>query len=717
MSVEEMKIMGIIGPKTLLNRVLRVIILHGSMHMINAFTRINSADFFLPPTERNIEALEEEPFLTAYSDKRDFSAEEKIVKALNDLFEIKPGLNEEFLEEEYDYDLFKKQFLKIYDILHSTEQKIEAKLQEIEVKKELIKNVKYLSRINLDISHLTNMKYLVFRLIKITRENYDKLKRNYENIPAVILKVAVEGKYVILVSITPETLEETLEKIFSSLNYTILPIPKDIKGTAEEISEQITHSITEDQQFIESLKKSIEEYKEKYKDELKKVFSRLEMEKKVEELKSEIAIGSKLFFMFGFVPDGNINKLKTDLEKRFGDKLIILIDEVKKPNSGGILPPTKLKNIWLFKPFESLIKMYGIPSYQEEDPTIFFSLTYMIIFGAMFGDVGQGLILLISGLILKYIYQKIDFGGILNRLGLSSIIFGFLYGSVFGSEEILPALIIRPMANIENILITSVILGIILISLGYIFNIINAKKQNNIQGGLLGQNGLVGFIFYLLLLYSIYQVFIKQKKLFPGITIILVLLLLIILFKEPLAQRLFHSGYTSPKLSANNYIEEGFGIIEMLLSMLSNTISFVRVGAFALNHVGLYIAFLTLANMMNSVWGNWAVIIVGNVVILTLEALIVFIQALRLEYYELFTKYFRGDGIEYIPAKINNVSSQKEKKRLFLKMVISFIKEKVFYNFIKQKKGYKGDVYHIIYCNGYFRADYSWGILSNIKKT
>jgi len=528
------------------------------------------------------------------------------------------------------------------------------------------------------------MKYLVFRLIRITRENYDKLKRNYENIPAVILKVAIEGKYVILVSITPETLEETLEKIFSSLNYTILPIPREMKGTIAEVLEQLNNSIEQDLKLIESLKRSIEEYKEQYRDELKKMYSRLEMEKRIEEVKSEVAIGKKLFFMFGYVPISSVNKLKENLEKKLGNKLIILVDDVKKPYSGTI-PPTKLNNVKLFKPFESLVKMYGIPSYQEKDPTIFFGLSYMIIFGAMFGDVGQGLVLLISGLILEYIYQKIDFGGVLNRLGLSSIIFGFLYGSVFGSEEILPALVIRPMANIENMLIIAVFFGIILISLSYIFNIINTIKEKNLEEGLLGQNGLAGFILYLLLLYTVYQAFIIHNDLLPVLIIILPVLLCIMLFKKSIASKLFHLNKIYKKLSANDYIEEGFGIIEMLLSMLSNTISFLRVGAFALNHVGLYIAFLTLANMMSSAWSNWVVLVVGNIVILTLEALIVFIQALRLEYYELFTKYYRGDGIEYVPLKIKRPSLQKEKKRVIFKTIVLPIDGNKSYNFVNSK--------------------------------
>ncbi len=595
MSVEKMQIMGIIGKKNLLNKVLRLVILNRSMHMINALSRVNSTDFFLPPTEKNIEALEEEPFLKPYSQKRDFTQDEGMLKLLQNIFDIEPQIRREFLDQDYDYDDFVKQFPDIYAKIRSTADEIEQKSRLIEKKREYINNIKYLSIFNnLDISRLIYMKYLVFRLIKISKENYDKLKKNYENIPAVILKVAVEGKYVIVVSITPKTLEETLEKIFSSLNYTILPIPKEIRGTVIEVTDQLTKSIEEDQKLIESLKKSLEDYRGKYEDELKKGYSRLEMEKKIEDFKSEIAIGNKLFFMFGFVPIGNISQLKRKLEKYFGDQLIILVDDVNKPGL-SITPPTKLNNMKLFSPFETLVKMYGTPDYREKDPTVFFGLTYMFLFGAMFGDVGQGLVLLVCGLLLEFIWKKTNLGGILSRIGLSSIIFGFLYGSVFGSEEILPALFIRPMANINDILIMSVIFGVILLLSSYVYSIINFSQERNIEEGLFGRNGLVGLSFYLILLYNIFQIFIAKHNILPVYILIMIGLLLLMLFRVPLSQMLTHSNNHSREFSINHYIEEGFGIIETLLSMLSNTISFLRVGAFALNHVGLYIAFLTLA--------------------------------------------------------------------------------------------------------------------------
>ncbi|MBA3061451.1 MAG: ATPase, partial [Atribacteria sp.] len=281
-----------------------------------------------------------------------------------------------------------------------------------------------------------------------------------------------------------------------------------------------------------------------------------------------------------------------------------------------------------------------------------------------------GLILLFTGLILELVWKRTNLGGILSRIGLSSTVFGFIYGSVFGSEEILSPLIIRPMANINVMLVAAVVFGIVLILSSYIYNIINSSLEKNMEEGLFGRNGAAGLAFYLILLYTIFRVVVTHSNILPALVYIMVGLLLLMVFKQPLSNKLTHAGKLYRESPANYYIEEGFGVIETLLSMLSNTISFLRVGAFALNHVGLYIAFVTLARMMSTSWGNLAVLVLGNIVIITLEGLIVFIQALRLEYYELFTKYYRGDGIEYVPVKIKGISSVGKRISLYHKRVI-----------------------------------------------
>ena len=113
-------------------------------------------------------------------------------------------------------------------------------------------------------------------------------------------------------------------------------------------------------------------------------------------------------------------------------------------------PPTKLKNPKLFKPFEMYVKMYGLPAYGEMDPTWFVAITYSFIFGAMFGDAGQGLLLFIGGL---FLYKRNI--SILPESSAApesfSTFFGLMFGSVFGFEDLIPALWLRPVDSMTTI--------------------------------------------------------------------------------------------------------------------------------------------------------------------------------------------------------------------------------------------------------------------------
>jgi V/A-type H+-transporting ATPase subunit I len=175
-----------------------------------------------------------------------------------------------------------------------------------------------------------------------------------------------------------------------------------------------------------------------------------------------------------------------------------------------------------------------------------------------------------------------------------------------------------------------------------------------VEEGLFGREGLAGFMFFLTLIFAVWVKATGSINVSIGLPIgIMGALLLVMVFKQPLAGLL--TGHRLYEESPGDYyIEAGFGVVETVLSVASNIISFIRVGAFALNHVGLYIAFATMAEMINSKVGGFLVLIIGNIMIIGLEGLIVFIQSLRLEYYELFSKYYSGYGVEYRPISLFN---------------------------------------------------------------
>ncbi len=657
MAVEKMKIISIVGKRDDLDKVSRLVVLNGNVHMLNALSEINANYFELEASEDHIQAMQELSDIKPYINRKDFSKYEEILKAFHKIFDINPSVNSKYLSSEYDYEKLFEEIAQKYDTVREICEGIDKKLAYINKLQEYIDNISYLKHTGLDIRQLMSLEYMDFQLIMLSKENFLKLKLNYENIPSAVFQVYAAEDNSIVAAFTPKSIKEDTERIFESLNYKSLELPLEYKGIAEEITGQLSKEIEREKQEIAGMKASAADYKKSYSSEVIRAYSLLELEKKVEHVKSEVAIGQQLFFLFGFVPVGKLDEISNTIRQNSDKDIIIITEEVEKRRAGHA-PPTKLKNNRLFKPFELLISMYGTPSYNEADPTPFFALSYMLLFGAMFGDIGQGLVILLGGLFIKYKLRSSDFGGIISRLGVSSMFFGLLYGSIFGNEHIIHGLWIKPMDNINSVLISAIILGVVLINIGYMFSLSNLYQRRDFEEGVFGREGIVGYLFFWTLLLTVLSKA-TDAIVFPmplAFTL-LGLLLMIMVFKQPLANKIKGHKVLYEEPPGDYYIEAGFGIIETLLSILSNVISFIRVGAFALNHVGLYIAFATMAKMVGSAVGGFVVLVIGNIVIIGLEGLIVFIQSLRLEYYELFSKYYTGYGIPYKPARVDGERS------------------------------------------------------------
>jgi V/A-type H+-transporting ATPase subunit I len=512
--------------------------------------------------------------------------------------------------------------------------------------------IKKIRNVNINFDDLFNMKYIDFIMGKVSNYNMEKLKKNYENIPAIVLKLDKNQDYAMIMVFVPKVVEIEVRRVLNSLEFDELQLNYKFRGSPNQWVADIDERKRKIDKEIAIIKNKIKELKKEYINFIEIFYSKLLMQYKIEELKSNMGCTNEFFYMSGWIPSFK----KKALSKQLGDyenKLIIIYKDHKHLRE-GLEPPTCIYNGFLLRPFESVVKLYGIPSYNELDPTAFVGLSYMFLFGAMFGDVGQGLVLLILGLILEKRKARPNLGGVLARLGISSTIFGFFYGSVFGFEDIIGALLVRPMASIDKVLIWAVGIGVFLLSIGYLYNLINCFIKKDVENGLFSRNGLAGLVFYWLLLYLIISNVRGIKTIISSslLTLILVLLLILMLLKEPLANLIKGNKKLYSESKSDYYIEGGFGVLETLLSMLSNTLSFIRVGAFAINHVGLFIAFETLAKMMGNELESILMIVFGNIVIIGLEGLIVFIQGLRLEYYELFSKFFSGTGYEYNPVKL-----------------------------------------------------------------
>lgn len=655
-----MEMMNLIGYIDELDKVSMEVVRQGSVHIVNALNEINQNNFTIMTSEQNTNALMDLYFIKPYTIANDYSSVSDKLNQLMDIFGIQKKVKKKHVMGSFEYEgIFNNTEYVYKQVLECCIQLNKIK-EEQKKTREFQEDMDHIKGIKLDFDVLKHLNFFSFKIGKLSKENYDKLKNNIENVSSIIYEVNSIPGYQVIISLTPRDLEVEVERIFRSLNYEELAIPYDFGGTPADIIKKLDEKIREHNEHIKKFEDRMLELKNEFATFIDESYSRIRLYEKIQSINSEVACTKEFFYMAGWVPVSQ----KENLQKRlagFGDGLI-LVFKPESEVSRSIVPPTSLKNNWLVRPFESLVRMYGTPSYNELDPTSFVAISYMVMFGSMFGDIGQGFIFLLAGMLLSLKMHRPNFGGILSRIGLSSMVFGALFGSVFGNEEIFEPLLFHPMENISTVLLGGVVIGIVFTTVGFIYSLINAIKRRDIEDGVFGKDGLVGLLFYWITLLTALEIYKQGNTRIPLLAIIITLCMLLglMVLKQPVANLLSGRKPLYHEPVQDYYIESGFGVLETLLSMLSNTISFIRVGAFALNHVGLFVAFATIAHMMKNSTGSVAVMVLGNIIIIGLEGLIVFIQGLRLEYYELFSKYYNGEGIEYNPIRLLYTSKNED---------------------------------------------------------
>lgn len=523
--------------------------------------------------------------------------------------------------------------------------------------REVLRLVEPFRSIDFSIHDVTQYRFIKFRFGRVPVDYYHKLEKYvYEDLDVVFIEGSRDASHVYGVYFSAEGNIEQTDAILKSLHFERLRLPDECEGTTREVCRQLTDEINRLNQEILSTDMQIREaFKENgskllaVRDRLQKLSSNFDVRKLAALVENK---RGDHFILCGWMPEDQAALFMEEIKKD-PDVFVIVEDNHEEYFSE---PPTKLKNPKFFKPFEMFIKMYGLPAHNELDPTIFVALTYTFIFGAMFGDVGQGLCLFLGGAIL-YKWKKINLAGIVSIAGIFSTFFGFMFGSVFGFEDIIEATWIRPISHmttlpfigkLNTVFIIAVAFGMGIILLSMIFHIINAKKAHDTEA-LLDQNGISGLVFYGAVVLTV-VLFMTGNKL-PA-TIVLVVMfgipLLLMMFKEPITSKLEKRIEHSQEGKVMFVVQAVFEMFETLLSYFSNTLSFVRIGAFAVSHAAMMEVVLMLAGVETGN-PNWAVVVGGNLFVCAMEGLIVGIQVLRLEYYEMFSRFYKGTGREFKP--------------------------------------------------------------------
>jgi len=337
----------------------------------------------------------------------------------------------------------------------------------------------------------------------------------------------------------------------------------------------------------------------------------------------------------GWTSDVDGHRLESALEQA-QVKFLLRLEEAA-PDSES---PMLLQNPWWARPFEIFPSLLGTPSAQEADPSRIVAVVAPFLFGYMFGDVGHGFILLVSGLILHTRYPAL---GILVSGGLLSIFFGFLFGSVFAREDLLPALWLHPLEEPLTVLFVPLVVGAAILILGLGLDAIQEVWQR--RGGPWLQSQAGSMVAYLGLLGAPFH----QAGLWIFAAGVLWFLI------GTVAQNMQHP------LQA---LGQGFvKLLEVLFQLVVNTISFVRVGAFALAHAGLAAAIVGIAEAPQSAWATYFILFVGNIFIIVLEGLVVGIQTTRLVLFEFFIRFLRAGGRQFRPLPGSDISTIENQRR------------------------------------------------------
>jgi V/A-type H+/Na+-transporting ATPase subunit I len=578
-------------------------------------------------------------------------------EAMVDLEKIRPTL-----------EMIEGDIKKVGDQLSSGKKRLE----QLE---SALRQLEPVAEVDLDVSTFHNSRYVHSTLGVIPAANVDRLKTSLAHVPHVFLTLRPDSEKPVVWLVGAQSNSDILDRAARSAYLNPLVLPEEYQGTPEKIIQSLHQAIEEAQHHIGDAKASLVKLAETYQQQLRKLLWQVHTSRVLADAIVRYGQLRYTYVATGWVPAEDLEGLTARLRTASKE---ILIEALPSSRQGENLQvPVALSTNRFLRPFQMLVNTYARPQYGELDPTILMAFTFPFLYGAMFGDLGQGLVLLVLGLLIHYrVFAKgmQSLGLLIAYCGAAAAVFGSLYGSIFGFEGQsidtylhfhFEPIWFSPIENILSILSIAIDAGIILLLGAFLLAIFNNIRSKDWAHLIFGHTGLVSLALYISFL-ALLGGFLSNTALAPRIAVAISKLPLPFTFIALVFGLLvMFSGFFRNLVEGHRPLIEGKGIggflmffvqsfmdiFETAISMLSNTLSFVRVGAFAVAHAGLSLAIFSLAGSEPNL-KFWIVVLIGNIIIIGLEGLIVGIQTMRLHYYELFGKFFTGGGMRFEPLKV-----------------------------------------------------------------
>jgi len=517
---------------------------------------------------------------------------------------------------------------------------------------------------DIPLTGLDQFSFLHFVTGNVPQQNFESLvKEAGENV--ALIPLFQQEKQQAIFAITTREKWPLLEKLLQQAGFQHEALPVVEGTTVDRLSEETEKELKELSTELEVLNGMLKTIGAEYALPLSEIELFVDREYQLLDASQKFSRTDTTVMVTGWIPAGDIAVLERHIKEITKGRYIL--NAAVPDASIEEQVPVLLKHPRLLRPFEMLVSAYGLPTYREMEPTLFVALSYIVMFGMMFGDTGHGFVLALCGtlaLTLGSSQKARDFGVLILFAGIASMIFGMVYGSYFGIEALKRYAIWHDPLECDpmHLMYGAIGIGIILISIGLILNVINHFQRGDIIGALLDKFGLVGILFYWgTLILLIKGTAIKSRGLM-GASIIFFLIVPLVgwSLKEPIEH--FLKRKKGEEMHGRGgllgaFMESCVEAFEAILSYLANTISFVRLAAYAMSHAALLFAAFMLAHVVKdfpyggSVW-SLLIIISGNLIAIVLEGIIASVQALRLEYYEFFGKFFSGNGRPFEPFRL-----------------------------------------------------------------
>ncbi|WP_406830670.1 V-type ATPase 116kDa subunit family protein [Pedococcus sp. KACC 23699] len=346
--------------------------------------------------------------------------------------------------------------------------------------------------------------------------------------------------------------------------------------------------------------------------------------------------------LVGWMPSAELPTLADRLSAH-GGALVPL------PRPAGSQPPTLLATTGTGSDLAPLVDTYATTPYSDVNPTLLAALAYVVMFGMMFADAGQGLLLVIAALVVRSdrlprLHQLRRVWLFLLGAGVMSTVFGVAFGEFFGPTGVLPALWLEPLEQPVELLVSGVAVGAVLLAGAYALGTVNRFREGGWRRAVYAPSGLAGAALFLGLALLAGGVGGDVTALVVGGAVVATAGL-----AAAYAGLLVAAGG-----GAGGAAQAAVELIDLVVRLGSNVVSFARLAAFGLTHAALgAVVWSATAALWHdgglAIAAAVLVFLVGNAVTFTLEGLVAAIQALRLEYYELFSRVFDTEGVPFRP--------------------------------------------------------------------